>query len=280
MKRNKIFAILFALILCFPGCGNSQEKQEKQQALKKEGMQLQADGDYEAAIAKYEEALKLADMEVGAEEIDLAYYKASAQYRSGDISGAIDTYSAILAVKKDEDGYLGRGLLYAAAQEMDQAEKDLNKILEKSEDPLLHGIVYQALGKTDQAKECFELSYKTRNFDALFYLAEIYREAGDKNYAQILLENYIAEGDAGAETYLLVGRAYFEEMDYQNALFKFQDGIELGESGILKTLLQEEIACYEKLGEFESARNAAEKYLETYPEDTMIQKEYEFLKSR
>ena len=95
-------------------------------------MELQSSGDYSGAIAKYEEALRLSDMSVGEEELDLAYYKASAQYRSGDLQGAIDTYSAILAVKESEDSYLGRGLLYVAANDAQHAEEDLNKVLKET----------------------------------------------------------------------------------------------------------------------------------------------------
>ena len=129
MKRNKKLALFLMIALCLAGCGKTDENHEKQQALKQEGMELQSSGDYSGAIAKYEEALRLSDMSVGKEELDLAYYKASAQYRSGDLQGAIDTYSAILAVKESEDSYLGRGLLYVAANDAQHAEEDLNKVL-------------------------------------------------------------------------------------------------------------------------------------------------------
>ena len=107
MRTSKLITLLLAMCFCMSGCGTVADTSEQQQLLKQEGMELQAGGDYSGAIAKYEEALRLSNMEVGAEEVDLAYYKASAQYRSGDLAGAIDTYSAVLAVKEDENGYLG-----------------------------------------------------------------------------------------------------------------------------------------------------------------------------
>ena len=173
MKRSKIFILLLAMILCLPGCGKKAEQQKMQQTLKQEGMQLQSSGDYEGAIAKYEEALKLADMKVGAEEIDIAYYKASAQYRSGDLAGAIDTYSAILAVKETEDSYLGRGLLYVKAKDAPNAEADLNKALKETKSSLIQGIIYNAVNETQKAKECFEKAKKAGEADAIFYLANI-----------------------------------------------------------------------------------------------------------
>lgn len=42
---------------------------------------------------------------VGAEELDICYYKAKAQYLSGDVDGAIDTYTVIIDYDKDSDAY-------------------------------------------------------------------------------------------------------------------------------------------------------------------------------
>ena len=280
MRKNKLVPLLLALCICLPGCGNAEDHKEEQQTLKQEGMELQAAGDYSGAIAKYEEALKLSDMTVGPAEIDLAYYKASAQYRNGDLTGAIDTYSQIIALKGDENSHLGRGLLYVAAKDAKNAEEDLNKALSDTEDPLIKGIIYYTVNETDKAKEYFEKAKEAGDSEGIFYLANIYEKAGDHNYAMILLEEYIASGKASAEGHLSVGRLYFEEGAYEDALKTLQAGIALGESGVLKNLMQEEIACYEKLGDLENARVCAEDYLDKYPDDAIIQKEYEFLKSR
>lgn len=280
MKKFNIFVLLLVMCGMLTACGSAAEKLEKQQALKAEGMELQMSGDYSGAIAKYEEALRLSDMKVGAEEVDLAYYKASAQYQSGDLTGAIDTYSAILAVKESEDSYLGRGLLYVAAKDAKKAEDDLNKVLLETEDPLIRGIIYNVVHQTDKAKEYFEKAKKEGNTEAIFYLANLYDKEGDHNYAMILLEEYIASGNAGAEGYLSVAGHYFEMEAYEDALSMLQGGIALGDSAVLKQLFREEVACYEKLGDFASAKKCAGAYLEKYPDDEIMQKEYEFLKSR
>lgn len=279
MRKIKRLALLLAASTVLTSCGSSGTA-EKQQELKQQGMELQASGDYAGAIGKYNEALKLSDMKVGAAEADIACYKASAQFRSGDTSGAIDTYSALLAVREDETGYLGRGLLYISAGEAKKAEADLNKVLQKTEDPLIRGIIYDAVGQKDKAKSSFEEAKEKGDAEGSFYLACLYEEAGDHNYAMILLEEYIASGKAGAEGYLTVGRIYFEAGDYENALSMLQSGIALGESGVFKNLLQEEIACMERLGDFAGAKEKAENYLDRYPEDVIMQKEYEFLKTR
>lgn len=278
MKKIRIVTLLLITALLLPGCGS--EKADKQQTLKREGMELQSSGDYEGAISKYEQALKEADMKVGAAEIDIARYKASAQYRSGDLAGALETYSAVLAIEEDEESYLARGLLYMAAGETKKAEKDLNRALLETDDLLVQGVVYTAVGDNAKAKECFEKSKKKGNAEAGLYLANVYEKSGDHSYAMTLLEEYIESGEAGAEGYLSVGRYYFEDEDYEKALSMVQSGIALGESGVLKNLLQEEIACMEKLGDFEGAGKKTKDYLDRYPEDALMQKEYEFLKTR
>ncbi len=280
MKKIKITALLLTMCIAMAGCQKSENIVEQQQQLKQEGMELQMAGDYSGAIAKYEEALRLADMKVTDAEIDLAYYKASAQYRSGDLTGAIDTYSAVLAIREDEEGWLGRGLLYVEAKEAKKAEDDLNRVLKETEDPLIKGIVYNIVNQDEKAKEYFEQAKSEGNAEAIFYLANCYEKAGDHNYAMILMEEYLATGKAGAEGYLSVGRQYFTDGNYEEALEIFREGIDLGESGLQKEMLQEEIACLEKLGDFEGAREKAAVYLENNPEDALIQKEYEFLKSR
>lgn len=280
MKRTKIAVLCLALGICAAGCGKSADNSKRQQTLKQQGMELQCAGDYNGAIEKYEKALSLADMKVGAAEIDLACYKASAQYQSGDVAGAIDTYSAIIAFEKSEETYLGRGLLHMAAGEEKKAKEDLGKAMEKTDDPLVKGIIYRVEGQMDQAKDCFEKAKKAGDSQGLFYLASIYEEAGDHNYAMVLLEEYISGGDAGAEGYLSVAKEYFSNGAYEDALNMVQSGIALGDSGVLKYLLQEEVACLEKLGDYVNAKEKTAQYLEKYPEDAVMLKEYEFLKSR
>lgn len=280
MKKIKIMALIVTVCIGIAGCGKNNDHSERQQTLKQQGMELQMSGDYSGAIEKYEKALSLADMKVGTAEIDLAYYKASAQYQNGDLTGAIDTYSAILAFEKSGETYLGRGLLYIASGDAAKAEEDLNKALDKTKDPLIQGIIYNVVDQPEKAKECFEKADQEGDSQGLFYIANLYEKAGDHETAMEFLEQYISGDDAEAEGYLSAARMYFESGAYEKALSAVQSGIALGDSGVLKNLLQEEVACYEKLGDFSGAKAKTEDYLEKYPEDALMQKEYEFLKSR
>lgn len=111
-------------VLCLAGCGKSKEVKEEQLALRSQGMQQALEGDYEGAIVSYEKALQLADLHAGALELDIAAYKASAQYHAGELQKAIDTCSAILDLKKSVQIHMMRGMLYQEAENAQAAKED------------------------------------------------------------------------------------------------------------------------------------------------------------
>ena len=92
--------------------------------LRSQGMEQAKEGDYEAAVASYDEALGLSDMYVGNLEMDIAAYKASALYAEENTEDAIAVCSAVLDVKKSQEMYLTRGLLYRAAENREAANAD------------------------------------------------------------------------------------------------------------------------------------------------------------
>ena len=86
-----------AVMLC--GCGNSENRIEQQQSLRTQGIAQAQSGDYDSAVQSFDQALKLSDMQVGSLELDIAAYKASAQYDQGILEEAVDSGSGILGVK-------------------------------------------------------------------------------------------------------------------------------------------------------------------------------------
>ncbi|HBN56671.1 MAG TPA: hypothetical protein DD414_07830, partial [Lachnospiraceae bacterium] len=125
MKTFIFKTVLMGLCLaCLTGCGKSKETEEKQMALRSQGMEQALAGEYEEAIDSYDRALALADMRVGALELDIAAYKASAQYHAGETSQAIDTCSAILDLKKSAEIYMTRGILYRESGNAQVANND------------------------------------------------------------------------------------------------------------------------------------------------------------
>ena len=131
-----------AVMLC--GCGNSENRIEQQQSLRTQGIAQAQSGDYDSAVQSFDQALKLSDMQVGSLELDIAAYKAAAEYHQGNLDQAIDTCSAILDVKKSAEIYLTRGLLYRDAENQEAANADFTEALNRTskKDLIMKGRLY------------------------------------------------------------------------------------------------------------------------------------------
>ena len=68
--------------------------------------------------------------------------------------------------------------------------------------------------------------------------------------------------------------------NYDEALADIQRGLLVSTPEQAKTLRHNEVAIYEKQGDFESACEKAAEFLEDYPEDERMLREYEFLSTR
>lgn len=284
MRRKIGYMILTALcVTCLAGCGKSRETEEKQLTLRSQGMQQALDGDYEAAIASYNEALGLAGMSVGSLELDIASYKASALYQSGDTQEAIDTCTAVLDMKKSAEIYLTRGLLYRELGNTQAANEDFSAAVDltSSKDQLMLGRLYYYMGDYTKAKEYLEAASAAGEQEGIYWQAELYGQMGNEDYAVTLYQSYLTgEDPAWLSAYVKVASWQIRQGDYDQALSTLQDGIARGESDCLQALLANEIAVYEQMGDFETAKLKMESYLENYPEDEEAAREYEFLRSR
>lgn len=270
-------------ILCVAGCGKSREVEEQQLALRDQGMQQALEGDYDAAIASYEEALRLADMHAGNLELDIAAYKASAQYHAGDLQKAIDTLSAVLDLKKSAEICLARGLLYRESGNIQAANADFSEAAELTpkKDLVMQGRLSYYMEDYTNAKTCLENAAKAGNSEAVYWEAELYWQMGNTDYAITLYQSYL-EGEAPQHqsAYARVASWQMGQEDYDAALATLEEGISKGEGSGMKELLGNEIAVYEKKGDFETAKLKMESYLERYPEDEAAQREYVFLRTR
>lgn len=283
MKTLILKTVLMGLCLaCLTGCGKSKEDEEKQMALRSQGMEQALAGEYEEAIDSYDRALALADMRVGALELDIAAYKASAQYHAGETSQAIDTCSAILDLKKSAEIYMTRGILYRESGNTQAANNDFASAIELApkRDLVLLGRLYYYMEDYAKSKEYLEQASDKKDQEATFWLAELYWKMGNREYAITLYQLYL-EGEAEHQSaYARVASWQIEQGDYDAALETLEAGIAKGDSDGLKELLGNEIAVYEQKGDFATAKLKMESYLERYPEDEAAAREYEFLKSR
>ncbi len=284
MRRKIICLAIAGLCLAvLTGCGKSQETKEQQLQLRSQGMEQARAGSYEEAVASYDKALELAGMYAGALELDIAAYKASALYHAGDTQKAIDTYSAILDLKKSAEIYMARGMIYRQAENIQKANEDFSAALEMTpkKDTLMLGRLSFYKEDYAAAKEYLESAAKSGEAEAVYWQAELYWQMGNQDYAITLYQSYLVGEDAEHQTaYAKVASWQMEQGDYDAALATLESGIAKGEGESLQELLGNEIAVYEWKGDFETAKLKMESYLERYPEDEKAQREYLFLQTR
>ena len=287
MKGKKIKRTMLAVtVLCMGlliGCGTDKKTEEQQLALRTQGMEQAREGSYEDAIASYNEALELADMHAGSLELDIAAYKAAAEYHQGNLDQAIDTCSAILDVKKSAEIYLTRGLLYRDAENQEAANADFTEALNRTskKDLIMKGRLYYYMKDYTNAKSCLEEAVKNGDQEGVYWQAELYWDSGNQDYAVSLYQNYLSgESPSHQDAYERVASYQISQENYDDALATLEQGITMGDQGSLRSLLSSEIAVYERKSDFPTAKAKMESYLESYPDDADAAREYEFLKSR
>ena len=138
-------AVCAALIL-LTGCAGQKERLEKEEAYRTIGIQAMEAGDYEKAMEAFNNALTQVKG-LGANEIDICYYKATAQYGSGDAQGAIATCTALIDYdEKDAKAYFIRGSIYLKEGEGKKGLEDYNKAFQYCKDDLeLYVTAYENL---------------------------------------------------------------------------------------------------------------------------------------
>lgn len=171
-------------------------------------------------------------------------------------------------------GYVeqGKGYLTRALEIKDSKDDELNK-----------GMIYYYLGDTENAMKLLNKSKDSGNKKALLYLGKVYQLIKDNDNAVILYEEYIASAqntEGLGAVYNTIGMCKMESGNYQEALTNFSAGIALNEGESIQELLFNEIVAYEYLSDFTTASQKMQEYTSLYPNDSLAQREYEFLKTR
>lgn len=292
--------------------------ENEQQAYRGKGMALLGLSQYPEAVTAFEQALSYSKGRVRKIEYDISYYMAIAQAKSGDLQGAYDTYTAIIAMNEhDADAYYLRGKiclemedLGSALQDYDNAvvlaptnydayirickdltdagyesegkayiQRAMNTDYRKSEYQM--GVFHYYAGEYEEARTCFENSRgKKETKDLILYTGMTYEALGDLNYAASLYSTYLSEHPDEAELYVRLGLTKMAMEDYEGALSAFDSGIATGAPAYMQTLRFNEIVAYEYLLDFQKAAVLMKEYLDDYPEDLKAAREYEFLKTR
>ena len=318
--KKKINILLFAAVMAvsLTSCGK-KEAMENQEAYRQIGINDMKEGKYEEAIDAFQSALDQSVSKVGERELDICYYKAQAQYLSGDTDAAIETYTALINYdKKNADAYYLRGSLYLLEEENDKAVKDYENAVknddknydlliqaycdlsdaglteeakpyltqaveikgDEARDYAMRGKAYVLMGDYEKAKEQLDKAIELGSEQATLYRAQVYSAEGDADKAKSLYENYVKNNKDNAAALGNLGSILLEQGDYDDALTYIQMALSLEGDKDEQLLRRNEILAYENKKDFASAKTKMESYVADYPDDAAAAREYQFLQTR
>jgi len=316
-KLTYITALTMLSLTLITGCTN--ERRENQTAYRQIGINAMESGDYAGAVDAFNSALGQCIGKITENELDICYYKAAAQYASGDSEGAVSTYTAIIDYdKKAADAYYLRGCVYlkqgnteSAVSDFDAAvqynsddyelyvniyenllaydmtekgEEYLNKAFDikgnSAEDYAWRGRIYYYLGQYDNAMTELNSALDKESVIANLYIAQVYEAQSDSENAEVYYQNYVNSGAADSEAMNSLGEIEMAKGNYSGALTYLQQGIAMENVTNRRELMQNLIICYEYTFDFNSAWNVVQEYVQAYPDDASAQREYIFLKNR
>ncbi len=166
----------------------------------------------------------------------------------------------------------------------DEIENYLHMALEISgtsaEDYMYKGQICYMLEEYDDALSYLEKAVSKGKTDAYYYLIQVYEATGDSDSAEELFEEYVNSDKMDAQGLYEIGVARMENGAYEDAITCFELGLAQTKCDCEQELRKGMIVAYEYMGDFETALEWTEDYLEEYPDDEDMQKEYTFLLTR
>lgn len=242
---------------------------------------LECEGDYETAIAVYDELLK--------EQTDYAAgYRARAymRYVLGAYEESLADYDAAIALEPNNfDLYFGK---YNVLEKLNRPTQqvELLGVITAIENPSVEDAYFIAKaqyfsGEYDAALNGLSASVENGYEDAHYYIGEIYRKRSNYGEAVYHYKQYIGgSGAKDAAAYNQMGICLLKQEKYEEALETVLAGQKLSDTLHKKQLLFNEVVILEKMGEYSAAYEKAVGYRTLYPEEAAIRKELEYLATR
>jgi len=265
IKQVLLSACIILMVCALCGCGKNTKKEKE---LREQAIGFMEQGDYSAAVARFNEALSYKDGKYGKLEIDILRYRAEAEVLSGDYGAAANTYDQLCHDDEEKPEYLNLEIIC-----MVRAGEPLTKVLN----------VY---------KHSTELDPNAMgNRQALYSLGTALAKSGDPEFVktarQLYEEALNSEGGATGEIYNRIGTLAFEEGNIEEAVDWFQQGVEhiqndsnSDEADVLASLHYNIAICYEYLQDYKTAKSLFEEYAAQYGSNEVIEHEIEFLETR
>lgn len=317
MKSVRWIPVLAAAALLLTGCGDNTE--EKLKTAREEGISQMEQGEYEAAVASFEQAYALCDEKMPETKTDISLYEAACELKLEDYEDVKSVCSRMLELGGNADAYYMRGTAFLQQGEMDAAKADFDsateldptdytmslniyrqyeaisqsavgdEYLQKAltsdsttmDDYYEKGNIYYYLGDYEKAQEMLAKPVEEKYEPAMLLMGQSYLAQGDTTSAWVVFQQYKESVGETATAYNGLALCDIADGAYDAALEDIQAGLALELTDETKRdLLYNEIVAYEKKLDFETAKAKASEFMELYPNDEEGQKEYDFLITR
>lgn len=176
--------------------------------------------------------------------------------------------------------------IYMGMGDNANAEKAIKSVTDikagTAEELLQLGRAYYYKGDYTAASSNLDKSLDKGCKDALYYLGMVLMAENDYTSAAGKFQEYIDSGSKSnvTQAYNQAAGCYIELEDFASAESYIDKGLASGTSGVYRILGKNQVVLYERMKKYKKARNAAEEYLQRFPEDKEMQKELLFINTR
>lgn len=297
---------------------NKIVRENNKQAYRGKGIAYLEAGEYADAIENFETALEIDEKDDL--NIDIMFYLAEANEKSGDYEKAVLVYNSIEKIEKSSVLYVKRAKANMELAQYAVSEKDFDSAISmdknkfsyylekyfmlvkanreeasewiatvsiagaKDEKNKIYAAVLQYYqGEKEKAMSSLS-ELEQNNILASYYLADIYVEENEMEKAAECYEKCVKDKEKqtefSEEVYGKLAQCYIQMEEYEKAVVLLEEAIASEQGNSQKKLQKTMVAVYEKNLQFDKALQTAKSYLEVYPKDKEMKREYKFLRSR
>lgn len=268
-KKMIIIACAFLMALLLVSCSS---KAKKEREVREQAIGFMQQGDYSAAVARFDEALSYHDGKYTDLELDILKYRAEAEVMAGDYSSAANTFAMLRKDDEDKPEYVNLQVIcmVRGGGSLDKALELYESVDENFPDSVGHQEALYSLGSA---------LAKSENTDDVDKSIQIYRKA------------LSTDVEKSGELYNRVGSLAFAQGNIDEAIKWFNDGVDFistkeyaegedREEDVLQSLRYNIAICYEYKQDYKKALELFESYVSSYGSNETIEHEIEFLESR
>lgn len=151
---------------------------------------------------------------------------------------------------------------------------------ETAEDAYHRGRIYYYLGEYEKAQAELASPAEQKHEEAMYLMGQVYLALEDFSHAKNMYEQIRTEYGDSARCFNGLVMCALAEENYDSALEWIAQGLAQDGNEGKQELYFNELVCYEKKLDFDTAKQKAQAYVENYPSDEKGQKEWKFLQSR